>query len=88
MPEKPGFSIEVQERVEAKAGETAAFRYDRMTDERFRSTFPGAPWHVISGRGWSRGPLPNGGQIGLPSLDVVFRLPARAVDVLIDRPAR
>jgi hypothetical protein len=44
MPEKPGFSIAVQEPVEGKTGATAAFPYDRMTVERFRSAFPGARW--------------------------------------------
>jgi hypothetical protein len=44
MPEKPGFSIAVQEPVEGKNGATAAFPYDRMTVERFRSAFPGARW--------------------------------------------
>src|SRR5580698_5494925 len=44
MPEKPGFSISVQEPVEGKTGATAAFPYDRMTVERFRSAFPGARW--------------------------------------------
>ena len=44
MPEKPDFSIEIQEPVEGKAGATAAFPYDRMTVERFRSAFPGARW--------------------------------------------
>ncbi|WP_158746493.1 hypothetical protein [Acidisphaera sp. L21] len=44
MPEKPGFSIAVLEPVEGKTGATAAFPYDRMTVERFRSAFPGARW--------------------------------------------
>ena len=44
MPEKPGFSIAVQESTEGKTGATAAFPYDRMTVERFRSAFPGARW--------------------------------------------
>ena len=42
MPEKPGFSIAAQEPVEGRTGATAAFPYDRMTVERFRSAFPGA----------------------------------------------
>ncbi len=44
MPEKPGFSIAVQEPVEGKSGATAAFPYDRLTVERFRAAFPGARW--------------------------------------------
>lgn len=44
MPEQPGFSIAVQENAEGKVGATAAFPYDRMTVERFRSAFPGARW--------------------------------------------
>lgn len=44
MPEKPGFSIAAQEASQGKAGATAAFPYDRMTVERFRSAFPGARW--------------------------------------------
>jgi hypothetical protein len=44
MPEKPGFSIAAQESTEGKAGATAAFPYDRMTVERFRSAFPRARW--------------------------------------------
>lgn len=44
MPEKLGFSIGIQGPVEGKAGATAAFPYDRMTVERFRSAFPGARW--------------------------------------------
>jgi hypothetical protein len=44
MPEKPAFSIAAQEPVEGKTGATAAFPYDRMTVERFRSAFPGARW--------------------------------------------
>jgi hypothetical protein len=38
------FSIAAQESTEGKAGATAAFPYDRMTVERFRSAFPGARW--------------------------------------------
>jgi hypothetical protein len=44
MPEKLGFSVAAQEPVERKAGATAAFPYDRLTVERFRSAFPGARW--------------------------------------------
>ena len=44
MPGQPGFSIEFQEPAEGKAGASAAFPYDRMTVERFRSAFPGARW--------------------------------------------
>ena len=44
MPEQPGFSIAAQENTEGKVGATAAFPYDRMTVERFRSAFPGARW--------------------------------------------
>jgi hypothetical protein len=44
MPERPGFSIAAQEPVEGMTGATAAFPYDRMTVERFRSAFPGARW--------------------------------------------
>jgi hypothetical protein len=44
MPEKPDFSIAAQEPVEGKTGATAAFPYDRLTVERFRSAFPGARW--------------------------------------------
>jgi len=44
MPEELGFSIATQDSVEAKTGATAAFPYDRMTVERFRSAFPGARW--------------------------------------------
>ena len=44
MPEKPDLSIAAQEPVEGKTGATAAFPYDRMTVERFRSAFPGARW--------------------------------------------
>jgi hypothetical protein len=44
MLEKPGFSIAAQEAIEGKTGATAAFPYDRMTVERFRSAFPGARW--------------------------------------------
>ena len=44
MPEKPDFSIATTEPVEGKTGVTAAFPYDRMTVERFRSAFPGARW--------------------------------------------
>lgn len=42
MPEKPGFSIAVKEPIEGRTGATAAFPYDRMTVERFRSAFPSA----------------------------------------------
>jgi hypothetical protein len=44
MPEKPGFSIAAESPVEGKTGATAAFPYDRMTVERFRTAFPGARW--------------------------------------------
>lgn len=45
MPEKPGFSIvAAQDPGAGKPGATAAFPYDRMTVERFRSAFPGARW--------------------------------------------
>lgn len=44
MPETPSFSIATPEPVEGKIGATAAFPYDRMTVERFRSAFPGARW--------------------------------------------
>ena len=44
MPEQPGFSIAGQQPGEGKVGPTAAFPYDRMTVERFRSAFPGARW--------------------------------------------
>jgi hypothetical protein len=44
MPEQPGFSIAAQEPAEGKVDATAAFPYDRMTVERFRSAFPGARW--------------------------------------------
>jgi hypothetical protein len=44
MPEKPGFSIAAQEPIEGKTGATAAFPYNRMTVERFRTAFPGARW--------------------------------------------
>jgi len=42
MPEGPSFSIATKEPVEGKIGATAAFPYDRMTVERFRSAFAGA----------------------------------------------
>lgn len=44
MPEKPDFSITAQEPAEGKPGATAAFPYDRLTVERFRSAFPSARW--------------------------------------------
>jgi hypothetical protein len=44
MPEEPGFSIAAQEPTDGKSGATAAFPYDRVTVERFRSAFPGARW--------------------------------------------
>jgi hypothetical protein len=44
MPETPGFSIAAQEPIDGKSGATAAFPYDRVTVERFRSAFPGARW--------------------------------------------
>ncbi len=44
MPETPDFSIAAQEPVEGRSGATAAFPYDRLTVERFRSAFPGARW--------------------------------------------
>jgi hypothetical protein len=44
MSETPGFSIAAEESVDGKHGATAAFPYDRMTVERFRSAFPGARW--------------------------------------------
>jgi len=44
MPDKPGFSIVTPEPAEGQIGATAAFPYDRMTVERFRSAFPGARW--------------------------------------------
>ncbi|MGI4747236.1 MAG: hypothetical protein ACRYGI_04960 [Janthinobacterium lividum] len=44
MPETPSFSIVTPEPVEGKTGATAAFPYDRMTVERFRSAFPSARW--------------------------------------------
>ena len=44
MPDQPSFSIATPEPVEGKIGATAAFPYDRMTVERFRSAFPGARW--------------------------------------------
>jgi hypothetical protein len=44
MPEKPDVSIAAQDGVEGKSGATAAFPYDRLTVERFRSAFPGARW--------------------------------------------
>lgn len=44
MAEKPDFSITAQEPVEGRSGATAAFPYDRLTVERFRSAFPGARW--------------------------------------------
>jgi hypothetical protein len=44
MPEKPGFSIAPQDPGAEKTGATAAFPYDRVTVERFRSAFPGARW--------------------------------------------
>jgi hypothetical protein len=42
MPETPGFSIAAQQPIDGKGGATAAFPYDRVTVERFRSAFPGA----------------------------------------------
>jgi hypothetical protein len=44
MSEQPEFSIAAQQPADGKAGATAAFPYDRMTVERFRSAFPGARW--------------------------------------------
>ena len=44
MTEKPDFSIAAQQSVEGKSGATAAFPYDRVTVERFRTAFPGARW--------------------------------------------
>jgi len=44
MSHQPSFSIATPEPIEGKLGATAAFRYDRMTIERFRSAFPGARW--------------------------------------------
>src|ERR1700738_3258311 len=44
MPEEPGFNIAAQEPTDGKGGATAAFQYDRVTVERFRSAFPGARW--------------------------------------------
>jgi hypothetical protein len=44
MPEEPSFSIAAQEPTDGKSGATAAFPYDRVTVERFRSAFPGARW--------------------------------------------
>ncbi|MEA2728622.1 MAG: hypothetical protein QOF70_3097 [Acetobacteraceae bacterium] len=44
MPEKSDFSIATQQLVEGRSGATAAFPYDRLTVERFRSAFPGARW--------------------------------------------
>jgi hypothetical protein len=44
MSEQPDFSIAAQQPAEGEAGATAAFPYDRMTVERFRSAFPGARW--------------------------------------------
>ena len=44
MPDQPSFSIATPEPVEGKIGATAAFPYDRMTVERFRSAFPDARW--------------------------------------------
>jgi hypothetical protein len=46
MPEKPDFRIAAHQPVEGKCkyGATAAFPYDRLTVERFRSAFPGARW--------------------------------------------
>jgi hypothetical protein len=38
------FNIAAQEPIDGKGGATAAFPYDRMTVERFRSAFPGARW--------------------------------------------
>jgi hypothetical protein len=42
--EPPGFSTATQDPEEGKPGATAAFPYDRMTVERFRSAFPRARW--------------------------------------------
>jgi hypothetical protein len=44
VSETPGFSIAAQEPIDGKTGATAAFPYDRVTVERFRSAFPGARW--------------------------------------------
>jgi hypothetical protein len=48
--EQPDFSIAAQQPAEGDAGATAAFPYDRMTVERFRSAFPSARWRVRAGR--------------------------------------
>jgi hypothetical protein len=44
MSDEPTFSITSQNPTEGKPGATAAFPYDRLTAERFRSAFPGARW--------------------------------------------
>ncbi len=44
VPKEPNFSIANQDGAKGKAGATAAFPYDCMTAERFRSAFPGARW--------------------------------------------
>jgi hypothetical protein len=43
-PERPVFTAATQDPAEGKAGATAAFPYDRLTVERFRSAFPRARW--------------------------------------------
>ncbi len=42
--EKPDFSTAAQDPGEGRPGATAAFPYDRLTVERFRSAFPRARW--------------------------------------------
>ena len=44
MSEEPGFSIASQEADDGTPGATAAFPFDRLTVERFRSAFPRARW--------------------------------------------
>src|SRR5882757_931031 len=44
MPSEIDPGLGIQDPGEGKPGATAAFPYDRLTVERFRSAFPGARW--------------------------------------------